>query len=624
MKKYEMNHCRVVVRGFRFLVAGIIMLCWAGPETAEAAVPALEYPANKGTVYQTVPYFKWNDAVGHPYPGSYKIQIDDSSDFSSPWDDDTIPAILRWYSPTAEMTRGATYYWRVRHIAEDGTQDSWSASGSFTIGTPQYFDVSVSDTYTDIQAKFQMAIDYGNTHAQAGCLRFPAAATLNLLMPADAGPLFDSNGRDNWVIEGRNSKVVIEYPQPSWSTKVHLSSFGGSEHFQISNMQFDYAPNSINHIAGQITEIDHAAGTFRINVDRNVFAMEGFDGASAGIFWNADRTRAITQHAPMANTWGEGKVDDSTYKFKVRRQGNKMTGSQWEFVQVGDWFVSNVRNGDLIDTRDNAHDMVAYNITCWHSRGRFHAGGGVNSYKRFINCQVKRPGGIGRVYTCHSTSQTQGSYFWWEDTHLEYCRDDMMNCGQDGGYHVTDGQYVVRNCYLTGGARHGIAGLPDRSWAAGNTIKDMAGITTWSGGGKMDTGVIEGNLLLTTLPYPATYERIPGINVDAQHAADEPLSHHQYLVIRNNTIQGAGNTPYDFHDMENSTVSSNLVVGDPGLPAADTAFYFDGCRNVKGANNLVDRHIAKIKLLEADSSSNINVQIQKKDVGSSVSELKHR
>lgn len=598
------------------IVVTLLMGGQLGMSSVLAAVPSLENPANAGTVYQTVPYLKWADAVPHPYRGSYQIQIDDQSDFSSPWDDDTIPAILRWYSPTAEMTRGQTYYWRVRHIAEDGIPDVWSATNSFTVGVPRYFDVLETDTYADIQSEFQQAAAYGNANAQAGCLRFPAGVTMNLSVPATLAPLFDSNGNDNWIIEGQNSKLVFELPQPSWGLKAHITELDGSDHIQISNIQIDYAANSINHIAGQITAIDHAAGTFTISVDRSTFAINGFDAEVVGIFWNTGRTRALTQSATMQNSWGAARINDSTYSFTV---GNdKMTTEQWEFLQVGDWFVTNEREGDLLDTRGVVTDMVAYNITSWHNRGRFHVGYGLEAHKRFINCRVTRPDGSLRVYACHSHSNTQGSFLWWENMMLEYCRDDTLNCGQDEGNAggvAYDGEYVVRNCYLTGGARGGITGCPDRSWIAGNTIKDMEGISTWSDSGRyMDTGVIEDNLLLATLPYPVTYERTPEIIVSPDTktgGTSDPLSSHQYLMIRNNVSRGVGGAmiPFAFHEMAHSAVSNNLMIGDTDLPAASPAFSFDACDAVIGTNYVDDYRIPAASLLQETGSSDMSVVV---------------
>ena len=67
-------------------------------------------------------------------------------------DSDTIPALLSWYSPTVEMTRGTTYYWRVRYIDVGGAPDSWSSTSSFDIGFPFIIDVLPTDGWDEIQA----------------------------------------------------------------------------------------------------------------------------------------------------------------------------------------------------------------------------------------------------------------------------------------------------------------------------------------------------------------------------------------------------------------------------------------------------------------------------------------
>jgi hypothetical protein len=96
----------------RHLVAGLLTM----PLVSLAAGPTLNHPTSADFVALTIPYFDWDDHVPHPYEGTYEIQIDDDSDCSSPFDTDTVPAFISHYSPTAELSTGTTYYWRVRHV----------------------------------------------------------------------------------------------------------------------------------------------------------------------------------------------------------------------------------------------------------------------------------------------------------------------------------------------------------------------------------------------------------------------------------------------------------------------------------------------------------------------------
>ena len=106
--------------------------------------------------------------------------------FRAPFDTDTIPALLSWYSPTIEMTRGTTYYWRVRYIDVSGAPDSWSSTSSFDIGFPFIIDVLSTDGWDEIQAKHVQVATYGHSNAQAAELRFPVNHTFNLVQdPAD-------------------------------------------------------------------------------------------------------------------------------------------------------------------------------------------------------------------------------------------------------------------------------------------------------------------------------------------------------------------------------------------------------------------------------------------------------
>ncbi len=90
--------------------------------------PKLQIPENGAAIDDATPLLKWRRSKG--YPVSYRVQIDDDDDFSSPLAnlERTRP---KWVVDAA-LAPG-TYYWRVR--AEDAVGDlsKWSRVWSFTI-----------------------------------------------------------------------------------------------------------------------------------------------------------------------------------------------------------------------------------------------------------------------------------------------------------------------------------------------------------------------------------------------------------------------------------------------------------------------------------------------------------
>lgn len=88
----------------------LLLLLTALP--AFATGPTLLHPDSSVPEYVSLPYFDWDDVTA-PYEGSYEIQVDDTSSFSSPVATATIPAFISFYSPHEELSPGS-YYWRVR------------------------------------------------------------------------------------------------------------------------------------------------------------------------------------------------------------------------------------------------------------------------------------------------------------------------------------------------------------------------------------------------------------------------------------------------------------------------------------------------------------------------------
>lgn len=136
---------------------------------AFATGPPLVHPADNATVYVSLPYFDWVDFVSSPFPGSYEIQIDDSSSFSPPLISATVPAFISFYSPNAELALG-TYYWRVRHLPVSGPPSGWSEpEWHFTLSaidtdSDNFFGIPPNPTWTDIKNELRRASLYAADH----------------------------------------------------------------------------------------------------------------------------------------------------------------------------------------------------------------------------------------------------------------------------------------------------------------------------------------------------------------------------------------------------------------------------------------------------------------------------
>lgn len=105
----------------------------AAPAPAPAA-PTLLSPSNGATVPQPV-NLDWSDVAG---AASYRIQIDDSSSFSTPLVVDSVVSASQFTAPNLTTNR---HWWRVRGINSGGAEGAWSSSRRFT---PQAAPASTS------------------------------------------------------------------------------------------------------------------------------------------------------------------------------------------------------------------------------------------------------------------------------------------------------------------------------------------------------------------------------------------------------------------------------------------------------------------------------------------------
>ncbi|MDI6735493.1 MAG: carboxypeptidase regulatory-like domain-containing protein [bacterium] len=112
------------------------------------AKPTLISPSNESTISSLQPSFDWNDAA---YATSYRIQVANNSDFSSPVIDKS-GLTGSSYNHTSNLSVNTKYYWRVRASNVVGNGD-WSNSWWFKTpslpSTPSLSSPSNGKTITD-------------------------------------------------------------------------------------------------------------------------------------------------------------------------------------------------------------------------------------------------------------------------------------------------------------------------------------------------------------------------------------------------------------------------------------------------------------------------------------------
>ncbi|MBK8783109.1 MAG: metallophosphoesterase [Anaerolineales bacterium] len=95
-------------------------------DTTPPPVPTLVSPSNTSNAIRT-PLMEWKAAVGAM---QYQIELDNNTDFSSPeFRESTSKTSLR----TKTLTKGTTYYWRVRAKDKIGNWSNWSVNYQFFV-----------------------------------------------------------------------------------------------------------------------------------------------------------------------------------------------------------------------------------------------------------------------------------------------------------------------------------------------------------------------------------------------------------------------------------------------------------------------------------------------------------
>ncbi len=594
----------------------VAAVCLFDRAQAAAAVPSLEHPLNGSTQYQTLPYFEWNDAVPAPYSGKYQIQIATDSNFVSLVDNDIIPATISWYATTNELTRGETYHWRVRHIHENGTSDSWTPSRTFTLGFPKYFDVGEPSTnpstnWKHIQAVFAEATAYGtrNTLGQWGCIRFPANKTYNVREPNSGinrrNVFLNAADKRNWILEGNGSAIIIELAEAVADNTGYAGGifvFRIGDHAQVSGLTIDFNKNSLNQVGGVITKVDKNNLTFSVRVDSRVFTGGGW-GREKGVFMRPNK-QGFYGGYQTTERWEDAYVGTTKgfhyYDFKLNPDKCQFGAKTIDLlgVEPGYYWVTD-DDDDHIFQFNAASNVLLHNITILHTpdvavatpRGE---------YLRVIGVNVLRP--EDRFFSGHSSCNSRSRKQWFENCRFEYVRDDLMNFGADerDATKRTNGQQVIRNMQLVGGLRNAILDTLQRSWISGNTIVDVQLDLDLVHLNK-DT-IIEDNLLVRSR------------SLRTRNAAG---GFHENLIIRNNILRDCP-LGISVKDARNSRIYGNrieivsdyLLNAPPSFTYDHAGFEFDkGCVNISGTGNVVSNIIPDIIVIDP-SCRNIDIEVK--------------
>jgi len=590
-------------------------------------VPKLMRPIKSETVYLTIPYLEWTNDGVKPCPGHFTIQIDDAMDFTTLIDEDTLPAFLNFYSPDFALAQDDTYYWRVRYIDENGFKSPWSDVSAFTIGHPYVVDVLTSDDWSEIQTKFTQVADYGNTHLQAGELRFPINHSFSLTQdPADDYLLYEP-GKDNFIINGRGSTLTIRATIATVPPRCGFLLLDSQDHIQVKDITIDYENDSLCQFGGVISNLDKNNDTFTVTVDPAVYG--NFTEAAAvseGYALSGAHQQNITSQGvgyDTVETWAQADQGNNTYNFT----GSTGFGYVRDALNNGDYFVSAPvpdRGGDIISLFNNVTDFVANNVTTLASRGRYFVARGSGClYARSINNHFIRSGG--RIMGSASGGVNHFSgYGWYENNTFEYTRDDAVHIGGGEAADPLASNMVFRNNTVTGAFRNSCWVHTDRSWITGNTIAYAGNVGINISGQSqsasecrmMDVGLIENNQII----HPAWRGIMSRTTLDQGNTAPDPVTgyYSQYLTIINNTITDHQKDEGMFLTyLKDCTVSNNTIENTSSAwsvytdPALQIGIYSANAINVSGIGNIVtDTRIDPSEHLVIDNGTTTNVILE--------------
>lgn len=523
----------------------------------------LDQPLNGSILYQTIPHFSWSHQSSNPLEGNFEIIIDDNSDFSSPVDNDTVPAFINYYSTNFELDHDIVYYWKVRYIDKNNLPSNWSIMYSFTISPPELtIDIVETDNWDGIKSKLASALQASTTTSGAVELRFPINGIFNLQQDPNSNESDRSNGfllyidgYDDIIINGRGSKVIIEATHGEWICG--FIELGNADGIQVKDIIIDYHKNSLYQIGGVIQNFDKNTRTFEVVVDTDVYdTYEVLKNYNDGYFLSKEHQQKIGRLGvdfTMEQTWEQAKINDSTYRFTC---GASEYGRYRDELENGDYFVLSHRGGDIMYLRSDVNNFVVNNLTTHACRGRFFSIDPGSSNIRSINNNYIRTQGRIMGSSSGGVGADRGNNVWYEGNRFEYTRDDMFHSGSNAGKGS-----VFRDNYLIGAYRNSIWVKADRSWISNNTIMYSGqsgvqiGYAPSTPGTMADVVLVENNHIIQPYWYGIETDSNPS-NPDFETGS----FYSENVIIRNNTIENnLRDEGLRLDYLKNAVIENNIV-----------------------------------------------------------------
>ncbi len=582
-----------------------------------AAQPVLQYPTEADKVYASIPYFEWSDAVAHPFPGDYEIEIANEKDAVCA---DKVPACISWYSAAFELAAGR-YHWRIRYIDPKAGPQPWTEAVSFEIREPAFvLQVDPQDDWDAIKAKYKQVTANSKDGAK---LLFPpnhvfrlVHAESNKTRKHDRGDgLFDGEAR-NVVLDGNGSTLVFEKgPDIHGNTDVFCMT--GAQHVQIKNFTIDFDRDSLQGFGGQIVALDKARREITVQVDPKVYPKpppekeEGED-ASSCFFLSQDTQQYLASGGSfwdMNKSWTDSAIGSNQYRFKITSLWPRIERN----LKVGDYCVTGGRGGNIFIVT-KSRDIVMNNVTVLNTSGRYFIPG-IEAYTRCINNQFVRSGG--RLLGATSGGINCGQDLaWFEGNRLEYTRDDTAAIG-----HVNRQQCVFRNNTINGGVRAAIWWRSDRSWVEGNHMKYVRdGITAPGHPDSRKHPKDDNNIDVAVIRNNVIEDCLGGFNITSGGKNDYATGEwNQYLTITGNTIKDdRRGSAFRFTWLKDSIISDNVILPstikgfDPYSSSdEEIGFSFANCQNVSGTGNrcLDQRYTPQKRIGIGDQCKNVTVKL---------------
>ncbi|MEP4534696.1 MAG: right-handed parallel beta-helix repeat-containing protein [Cyclobacteriaceae bacterium] len=567
--------------------------------TNEKKLVSLHAPADRDTLYNTLPYFEWSalDQVD-PFDGYFEVMIDDSDDFSSPIDQDTIPVFINYYAPGFELSAGKTYYWRVRMLDSDFTAGAnlWSDTASFTISAPvTVVDVVSTDDWDQIRSKWQSVLNLSETTKGAVELRFPTDAVMSVAQDPTSdeserenGFLLYNDGYNDVVVNGRGTKIVIQATHGEWLCGfMEITNASG---IQVKDIMIDYHPNSTMQIAGVVQNFDKEQKTFEVVVDTSVYkTYPVLKHYSEGYFLSQEHKQRIGLKGvdyQMQQTWENARQNDTLFGFTC---GTSEYGRYRDELRDGDWFVLSHRSGDIISLQSGVSDFVVNGLVTHASRGRFFAIQPGSSGIRCVDNQFLVANGRVMGSSSGGVGADRGDNIWYEGNTFEYTRDDMFHNGSNAG----KGSVFRRNT-LVGAFRNSVWVQADRTWVAENRISYAGksgvhiGYAPSVPGTLPDVVLVEKNWI-----YQPNWNGIEA-DTDIENPDFETGSiYSENLVIRDNhIINNLRNEAIHLDYVKNVVVENNLISNTDTTwsvysdEALQLGIHIQNSENVTGEGNI--------------------------------------